>query len=194
MSITRVLIIAALAGAAHADIIEYEFVMTGCQENPPVLTTGFGSAVVTLDTDTGDVTVEGEYSGMSSNVSAAHIHGLAGVGENAGVIVGLDTTGGQEGTVSGSGTLSDDEMQGMLDGLTYVNVHTGNHPGGEIRGQIVHECRGDFNGDGAKNILDFVDFQGAFLSQACEADVNHDLVYNILDFVAFQAVFVESCD
>ncbi len=101
-----------------------------------------GQATVTLDLDTSTVTVAGSYENMSSNVVAAHIHGLAAVGATAGVIVPLDTTGGTSGTVSGSGALSADDLQGVLDGRTYVNIHTQNNGPGEIRGQIVNQVVG----------------------------------------------------
>ena len=56
---------------------------------------------------------------------------------NAGIIVALTQSGGTSGTVSGSGTLTPAEITGMLNGQTYINVHTVSHPGGETRGQIV---------------------------------------------------------
>lgn len=185
---------AAAATTLHADIVEYQFTLTVCQEVPPSDTTGFGEATVLVDTDTGEVTVTGSYEDMSSNVNAAHVHGPAAIGENAGIIFPLTHTGGQDGTLTGTAVLEDADIQTILDGLAYVNVHTVNFGPGEIRGQILHECRGDFNGDGDKNILDFVAYQNAFLEQTCEADLNHDLAYNILDFVEFQGVFQESCD
>ena len=55
-------------------------------------------------------------------------------------------------------------------------------------------CLADFNGDGALNILDFVDFQLAFQAGEDAADVNGDGVLNILDFVTFQQIFVEGCE
>ena len=39
--------------------------------------------------------------------------------------------------VTGGGTLTPEQVEGMLDGLTYVNVHSDLHPPGEIRGQIA---------------------------------------------------------
>lgn len=47
----------------------------------------------------------------------------------------------------------------------------------------------DFNGDGVKNILDFVTFQQAFVAGSLLADANGDCELNVLDFVAFQVAF-----
>jgi len=55
---------------------------------------------------------------------------------------------------------------------------------------VVLACGGDFNGDGALNILDFVAFQTAFQNQDLAADCNGDTLFNILDFVCFQADFL----
>ena len=49
----------------------------------------------------------------------------------------LMAIGGASGTITGGGTLSPALVQAMLDGLTYVNLHTALRPGGEIRGQVV---------------------------------------------------------
>ena len=48
---------------------------------------------------------------------------------------------------------------------------------------------GDFDGNGVKNILDFVAFQQAFTAGSPLADANEDCQLNILDFVAFQQQF-----
>jgi hypothetical protein len=101
-----------------------------------LVTTGSGFATVTLDQSTGIVNVDGSYENMSSGVIGAHIHGLVPRGQNAGVIVGLTPTGGTTGLFSGTGMLSAAQIQDMLDGLTYINVHTVNNGGGEIRGQL----------------------------------------------------------
>ena len=112
-------------------------VLVGAEEVPPMVTGGVGACSVTLDDVTGSVSVTGSFSGLSSNATAAHIHGLAGPGVNAGIIIGLTETGGTSGNVSGGGTLTPAEITGMLNGLTYLNIHTTAHPGGEIRGQIT---------------------------------------------------------
>lgn len=126
-------------GVAAADIRTYGVNLSGAQEVPPVVTSGVGGCLVTLDDVTGMVTVSGSYQSMNGNVTAAHIHGLAGPGVNAGILIGLTPTGGTSGNISGGGTLSAPNVTGMLNGLTYVNVHTTTSPGGEIRGQIVQQ-------------------------------------------------------
>lgn len=130
-------ILAASAGAANAAIVVYNFGLDGLQEVPPNASPGFGSATVTLDTVTGSVSVTGSYTGLLGSVTAAHIHGLAPVGVNAGILIHLTQTGGTSGTLGGGGVLSAANVQGMLDGLTYINVHSVAFPGGEIRGQVV---------------------------------------------------------
>ena len=179
---------------AVGGFMTWNVTLSGCQEVPEVTTTGNGTASVTLDTLNNTITVEGTYQDMEGIVTAAHIHGPAQQGQNAGVILTLNTTGGTSGDITGNGTLTPENVQNVLDGLTYINVHSETYPGGEIRAQIVVHCPGDFNGDGVKNILDFVEFQGAFVGGACLADVNHDKIYNILDFVAFQTLFQQACE
>ena len=100
--------------------------------------TATGTATVTLNETTGAVSVSGTFSGLSGPATMAHIHGLEtspGVG-NENVIVPLVATAATSGTLTGSGTLTPAEVTGMLAGLTYLNIHTAAHSGGEIRGNI----------------------------------------------------------
>jgi len=39
--------------------------------------------------------------------------------------------------VNGSATVSEQQATDILGGRYYINVHTPNNPGGEIRGQVV---------------------------------------------------------
>lgn len=112
-------------------------VLNGASEVPANGSAGTGTAAVTLDDVTGAVSVTGSYSGLGSNANAAHIHGPAPAGMNAGIILALTQTGGTSGTFSGSGTLTAGQITSMINGLTYLNVHTNSIPNGEIRGQIV---------------------------------------------------------
>lgn len=123
-----------------ADIRVFDIDLTVGQEVPTPNTAGFspsGSATVVVDTSTLEVEISGSYTGMTSNVVGSHLHGLADVGATAGVILGLDNTGGTSGTFSGMGTLSASDFDGLLNGLTYLNIHTDDNGPGEIRGQVV---------------------------------------------------------
>ena len=73
---------------------------------------------------------------MTSNVAAAHLHGLAGPDSTASVIFGFDVTGGTDGSFSGSSILSSDHLNGLLSGQTYINIHTAQNGPGEIRAQV----------------------------------------------------------
>ncbi len=115
----------------------FNVLLNSGMEVPPSGTNGQGSATVTLDTVTGAVSVSGTYTNMSSNVILAHIHGPAPVGQNAGIIVTLAHTGGTSGSFSGAGVLTAGQVTAELNGLHYLNVHTSNFGGGEIRGQIA---------------------------------------------------------
>lgn len=111
--------------------------LTGDAERPPVDTPGSGTATVTFDTTTREISISGSYSNLTSNVSGAHLHGLADADSNAGILFGLSVDGGQSGNFSGSGTLSANDFDGFMNDLTYINLHTTTNPGGEIRGQVV---------------------------------------------------------
>lgn len=104
------------------------------------------------------ITVNGQ---LTSNLTAAHIHGPASTTANAGVIldfvpsmtaaINAGTRTGQilsasfdldELTVSSTGVLrvaADQLIEFMNTGQAYVNVHTSLNQGGEIRGQILRD-------------------------------------------------------
>ncbi|HMS55306.1 MAG TPA: CHRD domain-containing protein [Fimbriimonadaceae bacterium] len=127
----------ALSAVSNATIWQFMAHMDGLQEVPPNASPGFGMVTGTVDDATGAVTLIGDYNNMLANVTAAHIHGAAAPGSNAGVILGLTHTGGTSGTLTGNGNISLAHVTNMMNGLTYVNVHTSAFPGGEIRGQIA---------------------------------------------------------
>ncbi len=116
----------------------YDVELIGGQEEPPNSSGGIGQAQVTIDPAQGRIAVTGRYSNLQGTASAAHIHGSARRGANSGVILGLTVSGGSAGTISGSGMLTASEVQTLMDGLAYLNLHSSAFPGGEIRGQIDH--------------------------------------------------------
>jgi hypothetical protein len=111
--------------------------MNGVEEVPATTSLGLGTVTLTLDDVALSVTVTGSYSGLLTNATASHIHGIAAIGVNGPVMVNILTTGGTSGTLSGGGSLSASEVTNMLNGLTYLNIHTTGTPAGELRGQIL---------------------------------------------------------
>jgi hypothetical protein len=114
--------------------------MLGASErNSAVHTTGRGRGTLLLVG--GQLAVQASYSGLSGNASAAHIHGAADTSAAAGVLKDLAPLNGgafgQSGSFSGTVGLDAAQLGAVIDGLTYINVHTPGNPGGEIRGQIV---------------------------------------------------------
>lgn len=124
------------ASPANADVLRFDFLMDGDQEVPPVVTNGEGYGVLWLDDVTGEFYLHASYASLDGDVTGAHLHGPADVGQVGDIIVPLTTTGLIDGTLSASGTLSSGEIADIAAGLTYVNIHTTLHVDGEIRGQV----------------------------------------------------------
>lgn len=112
----------------------YEARLTGAQEVPPVNSAASGMAEIQLNTNTRVLTWKVTYSGLSGSPTGAHIHGPAGPGQNAGVVIPFTNVAAQP--VSGQTTITSQQYGDLAAGLWYVNIHTAAHPGGEIRGQL----------------------------------------------------------
>lgn len=115
--------------------------MSGAQENPAVTTTATGSFDATYDPASKKMNITVRWQGLSGNATLMHIHGPAAVGVNAGVLQNFATlfTPTTSGSFSTSFVLNGTTQTeaDLLGGLWYVNIHTADHPGGEIRGQIA---------------------------------------------------------
>jgi hypothetical protein len=122
-----------LAGReASATTVTWEILLEGSQETPPNATTAWGSAVLSYDTDTNQLSYDISFFGLSSAELFSHIHGPAARGVPAGILHNLPNGSSKIGSVS----VSEGDEASLLAGLWYVNVHSANFPGGEIRGQI----------------------------------------------------------
>ena len=124
----------ASAGTHRADL-------DGSQEVPPVDTDAFGTAKLVLDKDAMTLHVVLTFEGLSSNQTGAHIHGPAPPGVNAGVLLPLPL-----GNIDQVFAVDAATIDAIQNGLAYFNVHTVNHPGGEIRGQITEQPTAVENG------------------------------------------------
>jgi len=134
--------------------------LIGFNEVPATNSNGRGKLRLTL-TDT-EITFRLDYSGLSGNPAAAHIH-VGQLNVNGGVAVFFCGGGGKpacpastSGSVSGTITAADlvgpaaqgypaapagklaDLERAIKAGVSYANMHTAQFPAGEIRGQIKH--------------------------------------------------------
>jgi hypothetical protein len=137
----RVLLAAAVsvtfAGAASAATIDYTAKLTGAREVPKTDSKGTGAFKGTLDTTSKVLTYTLTFDKLSGPATAAHLHGPAARAANAGVLAPLGDKN-PSSPVSGSVTLTDDQIKELQSGKVYVNVHTAADPSGEIRGQVNH--------------------------------------------------------
>jgi hypothetical protein len=131
------LVAAGLAGCAQmrgSGQQLFEASLTGAQEVPPVATTGSGTADVRYNTGTNMLSWSVTHSGLSGPLTGAHIHGPAGPGQNAGVVIPFTNLGAA--TITGEARITPEQLTQLTSGQWYVNLHTARNPGGEIRGQL----------------------------------------------------------
>lgn len=135
--------------------------LTGYNENPLALSTpGRGSFRATVDQSSQQIRYVLSYSGLPTTASQAHIH-FGSASQAGGISAFLCTNLGNgpagtqacptSGTITGTITAADivgpaaqgiavGEFRELVDAIkahtAYVNVHTTQYPGGEIRGQL----------------------------------------------------------
>jgi len=151
------------APAAQAVPLTFVGHLNSAEENNPADTsTATGLATIILDPAAQTIQIKATFSGLTSTDMAAHIHCCMPLGTNAGVATTVPAFPGFPlGVTSGTytsvvfdltqttiynpafvtlqGGLPQAEaalINGIENGLTYFNIHTGNFPGGEIRAQL----------------------------------------------------------
>jgi hypothetical protein len=123
----------AFAGPAYAE--KFKAALDGKSEVPANTSGGSGSADVDYDAASKKLTWKVTYSGLTGPATAAHFHGPAEAGKNAGVQVPIPNI--ATSPTEGSATLTDAQAADLMAGKLYINVHTAANPGGEIRGQVT---------------------------------------------------------
>jgi hypothetical protein len=116
----------------------YQAHMLAATEVPGNRSTGIGFGTVELSPDETKITVNMTFSGLTSPATVSHIHGPAGPGTNASVLFPFT---GVPAAISGSipqqtFAINPTQVGYLKNGLLYMNVHNGNFPGGELRGQL----------------------------------------------------------
>jgi hypothetical protein len=130
MIATAVLAIA-IPVSAYAET-GYSADLDGSQEVGPNASPATGHATVVLNNAQDMIHVHLEFSGLLGPQTGAHIHGAATAGVNAGVQIALPN--GSPIDVDLAITAAQVTM--LQGGLMYINVHSTEFPGGEIRGQL----------------------------------------------------------
>ncbi|MCW0000138.1 CHRD domain-containing protein [Pararhizobium sp. YC-54] len=123
----------AMATAVSAEEMKFKADLKGSEEVPPVQTSATGTADITYDSSSKNLSWTIEHSGLSGDVTAAHFHGPAAVGANAPPVVPIDVSA----LAKGSATLDDAQAADLGEGRWYLNLHTAANPDGEIRGQVM---------------------------------------------------------
>ena len=146
-----------LPGSVFANERRFRATLIGYQEAPAIVSEATGSVKLTISKDETSIDYVLNYSGFDSTVLQSHIH-IGQLSVNGGVSAFFcggpkpacpqDTTGAPvTGTITAADVLGpaaqgvpagqlDLLIQALRAGVTYANVHTANHPGGEIRGQL----------------------------------------------------------
>lgn len=135
------LLLAAAPVSASAVSITLFADLDGGQEVPSVTTNGVGSAAMIYDTVSGLLQWAILFTDMTSNGILAHFH-AAPAGQIGGVVldIGANSTGGvpfaTSGMIVGSATVNAADVADLLNEGWYINIHSVNNGGGELRGVV----------------------------------------------------------
>ncbi|MDQ0569877.1 hypothetical protein QFZ42_001711 [Variovorax paradoxus] len=141
-TLLRATLVAAVASAALAgcgmmsrsNTASFSGAMNAASEVPPNMTRGSGLAEAWLNRDTNVLKYKITYNGLSGPATAAHFHGPAPAGANAGVVLPFARA---ESPIEGQATLTPAQAADLIAGKWYANIHTAANPAGEIRGQML---------------------------------------------------------
>jgi hypothetical protein len=157
---TKIILAALLTATMVTPALAMEHYMaklTGDQESKPTGSAATGEGMAMLADNGKELSIMLKWSDLSAKASAGHIHCCAAPGADAGVAIMLkpdETTSGNlsnkvdlnkaatytatflaanGGTAAGAKAAL---VKAMGSNNAYFNIHTANHPGGEIRGNI----------------------------------------------------------
>ena len=120
-TLTRILAASALlsfavapGSSAFAEMVKYKADLTAKSEVPETDSSGSGTADITVDTEAKKISWKVDVKDLSGDATAAHFHGPAKEGENAGPVV--DISGNWK---DGSADLTDEQRKQLDDGRMY---------------------------------------------------------------------------
>ena len=120
-------------GAAPLAVV-FDMAATGATQVPPVATQAAAESRFTFDVVRSKLRYEISVTGVSTDeLMFGHIHRGA-AGENGPVL--YQVLGQGAATITGELTLSGRDRRDLEAGRLYLNIHSGTHPAGELRGQL----------------------------------------------------------
>ena len=125
--------------------LNFDAVINGSQENPPVDTRGSGLAAVTIKPDLSEIEYYVVFDSLSGIPTGAHFHDAV-AGKNGGVVIDLSPTISGN-VINGIAPITIDLINKLLAGGLYINIHTSANPGGEVRGQVYKLAREPYTFD-----------------------------------------------
>lgn len=130
------LIVAMLCGPSQAEVLNYHVVLSPASVFPSgsIRSAASGSVNITFDTTTSVLKWQGQFSGLTTPISA-HIHGGS-ENEVGVVLVNVFDAQSAASPFSGSTVLPQTLVAYLMAGRLYFDIHTQQNQVGEIRGQI----------------------------------------------------------
>lgn len=122
--------------------------LSAAQEVPTNASTATGYARVVLNESALTISFTVVFNGLSSNQTAGHIHAPAPIGANTSPVIIFTSVGGTSGTITGTAAITPTQIAQLRAHQGYVNIHSMNFGGGEIRGQLGVRRPVDNDGDG----------------------------------------------
>lgn len=139
LAVITVLTAATLTGCGVLDrqpnLVTFTTQLRAANEVPPNASQGTGSVDAVLDKNTNLFRWKVSFTGLTGAPTAAHFHGPAAIGANAGVALAWPAP--IRSPMEGRATLTAAQAADLLAGRWYANIHTARNPGGEVRGQIT---------------------------------------------------------
>jgi hypothetical protein len=143
--------------------------LSGSQQIPPNTSGAHGVCEMTWFEAETRVGIICTYNNLSSGLVSIHIHGNAPVGGTAPAFIFTSVgAGNQSGVYSALIPVNTEFYNSLRANLLYLDIHTTNFSGGEIRGQfhVANGAYNDFDGDGRTDLTVYRNSNNTFYAQS----------------------------
>lgn len=131
----------AFASATRGQVVEFRATINAAQENPATRSEAMGSAVMLYDVAANTFDLWVTLEDFSNTISASHIHeAITGINGQVVTNLGDETVYARTGnTITGvfRGVTHGGDPVALLQSGAYLNFHSSEFPGGEVRGQLI---------------------------------------------------------